>query len=128
MKRQIAFAVACVASLGASAACYTVFEGGGKVVYQSEKAPVNLVYPLHETVPARFGQGATLVFTSEFGLCTPIGAGEERVKVGSDDVLSTMTNLKNFGGIDPSDRAASYGSKGSDGGYFGRSYPQNTTR
>jgi hypothetical protein len=98
MKRQIAFAAACVVSLGASAACYTVFEKNGKVIYQSEKAPVNLAYSLHETVPARFGAGATLAFTTDFGSCTPIGEREDRTKKGGEDVLSILTNLRPFGG------------------------------
>lgn len=124
MKRQIAFAAALLVSIGASAACYTVFESSGKVVYQSEKSPVNLVYPLHETVPARFGPGTTLAFTSEFGSCPPVGEGVEPVKVRGDDVLSTLSNLKVFGGMDANERVEQTGSTGSIEGYFGRSSPQ----
>lgn len=98
MKRQIAFATACVVSLGASAACYTVFEKSGKVIYQSEKAPVSLAYPLHETVPARFGAGATMAFTTDFGSCIPVGGGEERTKRGGEDVLSVLANLRPYSG------------------------------
>ena len=128
MKRQIAFAAACVVSVGASAACYTVFESSGKVVYQSEKSPVNLVYPLHETVPARFGPGTTLAFTSEFGSCPPVGEGIEPVKVRGDDVLSTLSNLKVFGGADANERAERAGSTGVMEGFFGRSSSQSGMR
>lgn len=106
MKRQIAFFAACFVSLGASSACYTVYAKNGKVIYQSEKAPVSLVYPLHETVPARFGSGATLAFTTDFGSCTPVGEGEERAKRGGQDVLSILTNLRPYGGTGAYDSGA----------------------
>ena len=113
MKRLWVFAAACVVSLGAPAACYTVFAKSGKVIYQSERAPVSLAYPLHETVPVRLGPGATLAFTSDFGSCTPVGEGEERTKRGNEDVLSVLTNLRPYGGTETSSTGARYGSSGS---------------
>ena len=113
MKRQIAFVASCLFSLGASAACYTVFQSGGKLVYQSERSPVNLAYPLHETVPVRFGAGATMAFTNDFDSCRPVGEGEERVKKGGEDVLSVLSNLRPYGGTGESSSALRYGSAGS---------------
>jgi hypothetical protein len=113
MKRQIAFAAACLVSLGASAACYTVFQRNGTVVYQSERAPVNLAYPLHETVPVRFGAGATMAFTTDFDSCRPVGDGEDRVKRSSEDVLSVLDNLRPYGGSGGGSSAAIYGASAS---------------
>lgn len=113
MKRQLAFAVTCLVSLGASAACYTVFQRNGNVIYQSERPPVNLAYPLHETVPARFGAGATMAFTTDFDSCRPVGEGEERIKRGSEDVLSVLSNLRPYGGTGENSSASRYGTAGS---------------
>jgi hypothetical protein len=35
-------------------ACYTVYDSADRVVYQSEKPPVDMSRPLHETLPPRF--------------------------------------------------------------------------
>jgi hypothetical protein len=50
-----------LASLQAFATCYTVYDSANRVVYQSEKSPVDMSRPLHETLPARF-PGASMVF------------------------------------------------------------------
>jgi len=49
-----------LASLQAMA-CYTVYDSSNRVVYQSERSPVDMSRPLHETLPARF-PGASMVF------------------------------------------------------------------
>ena len=41
----------------------------GEVLSESHNAPVDMSYPLHQTVPARFGAGATLVFGLADGDC-----------------------------------------------------------
>ncbi len=40
-----------------AAACYTVYDRSDRVVYQSEKAPVDMSRPLHETLSERFPGG-----------------------------------------------------------------------
>jgi hypothetical protein len=42
-------------------ACYTVYDRENRVMWQGDKAPVDMSRPLHETVPARF-PGGSLVF------------------------------------------------------------------
>lgn len=60
-----------LAFAGANAmACYTVYDGSNRVVYQGERAPVDMTVPLHETVGRQF-PGATLVF-SQGAACTPV--------------------------------------------------------
>lgn len=53
-------------------ACYTVFDRENRVVYQSERAPVDMSRPLHETVPVRFGAGAHMIFDGNE--CTPVNS------------------------------------------------------
>ena len=42
-------------------ACYTVYGEGNRILYQSDKPPVDMSRPLHETIPQRF-PGGQLVF------------------------------------------------------------------
>jgi hypothetical protein len=42
-------------------ACYTVYDANNRVLYQSDKPPVDMSRPLHETIPARF-PGGQMVF------------------------------------------------------------------
>jgi hypothetical protein len=47
----------------AHANCYTVYKGDARV-YHAMRAPVDTSLPYSETVPARFGAGATMIVTS----------------------------------------------------------------
>jgi len=72
MKHLPALAAALCLSLGAAAAhadCYTVLNAKGKIISQSPNPPVDMSKPLHETVPAKFGAGATMVFGIADGNC-----------------------------------------------------------
>lgn len=57
-----------VLSAPAYSSCYTVY-AGSSLVYQSTRAPVDLSYPLHETLPKRFGAGASMVFVPDNDSC-----------------------------------------------------------
>ena len=57
-----------VLSAPAHATCYTVYSGP-TLVYQSTRAPVDLSYPLHETLPKRFGAGASMIFVPDNDSC-----------------------------------------------------------
>ena len=66
------------AALQAQAACYTVYVGNG-VVYRSTTPPVDLSQPYSETLPARFGRGASMVTSQDETGCTQVvlsGGGE----------------------------------------------------
>lgn len=56
----------------ASAACYTVFQAD-QTVYQSTVSPVDLSRPLSETVPQRFGSGASMAMRQGDGPCPELG-------------------------------------------------------
>ena len=53
-------------------ACFTVFDRENRVVYQSERAPVDMSVPLHQTIPAKFGAGSHMVFDGHE--CTAINS------------------------------------------------------
>lgn len=46
----------------AKATCYTVYRDS-TVLFQSTRAPVDMSQPISVTVPAKFGEGATMTFT-----------------------------------------------------------------
>ncbi|MBK6866409.1 MAG: hypothetical protein IPG98_00260 [Burkholderiales bacterium] len=54
--------LATLLATGAQAACYTVLGPRGEVLLQSSTPPVDMSGQLHQTVPQRFGPGATMVF------------------------------------------------------------------
>ena len=53
-------------------ACYTVYGPNNRVLYQSDKPPVDMSRPLHETVPARF-PGGQMVF-DDSGVCPVVSS------------------------------------------------------
>ena len=61
LQHALLFGLAC-ASANAMA-CYTIYDGSSRVVYQGERAPVDMTVPLHETVGKQF-PGATMVFAT----------------------------------------------------------------
>lgn len=74
MKRILAI-MACSFALSAHASCYMIYKAD-HVIYQSGDAPVDTRYQYHETVPRRFGAGASLVYVS-----------------GGEDCLTVSTSL-----------------------------------
>ena len=56
----------------AQAACYTVLDARGVVVSQTSTPPVDMSQPLHQTVPARYGSGAHMVFGLADENCGPV--------------------------------------------------------
>ena len=67
----------CLAWLGAAsalpvqAACYTVYLGNS-ITYRSTAAPVDLSRPYSETLPARFGSGASMITTNDETGCIQV--------------------------------------------------------
>lgn len=69
MKKAIFLLAAGLFGTGAWASCYTVLGPKGELLSESRNPPVDMSYPLHQTVPARFGPGAVLVFGIADGDC-----------------------------------------------------------
>jgi hypothetical protein len=65
-----------LACLQAFAGCYTVYDRTNRIMYQSDKAPVDMSQPLHDTIPARF-PGGSLVFDTDGGcpVVSPVAMG-----------------------------------------------------
>lgn len=68
MKKSKVFAIALVAgaaalaSISAQASCYIVRNAKGQIISESPNPPVDMSLPLHDTVPRKFGAGATMSF------------------------------------------------------------------
>ena len=62
MKKTATFVATLLLAAGAQAACYTVMGPKGNIISQTSTPPVDMSYQLHQTVPYRYGQGATMVF------------------------------------------------------------------
>jgi hypothetical protein len=70
------FAALGFASVQAFAGCYTVYGPANQVMYQSDKPPVDMSLPLHDTLGSRF-PGGSMVFDTE-GSCpviSPVAMG-----------------------------------------------------
>lgn len=82
----------CLAWLGAAtalpvqAACHTVYLGNS-IAYRSTTPPVDLSRPYSETLPARFGSGASMITTIDEVGCTQVvlsgGAPPEGISRGA---------------------------------------------
>jgi hypothetical protein len=60
-------------------ACYAVYDSGGRIVYQSDKPPVDMARALHETLPERFPAGSHLVFDNAVAcpsVISPLAVGD----------------------------------------------------
>lgn len=66
--RAAALLAALFASGAAQAACYFVYGPDQELIYRSNRVPVDLSQPLHQTVPA-LAPGARLVFSLDELLC-----------------------------------------------------------
>lgn len=95
MKKTIFLLAAGLCSASAWASCYTVLGPKGEKLSESHNPPVDMSYPLHQTVPERFGPGAVLVFGIADGVCgtridryaavnkaAPAGNGPQQIRSG----------------------------------------------
>ena len=68
----------CAVAQVASAACYYVYAPNNELIYRSNRAPVDMSYQLHNTVPALY-PGARMVFSlDEFNCALEINQLQER--------------------------------------------------
>lgn len=75
---------------GANAmACYTVYDGSNRVVYQGPEAPVDMSLPLHEALSQRFPRGSQLVF-DQTANCRPVGLAQLPRPSGTDVPPNTI--------------------------------------
>lgn len=79
-------------------ACYTVYDSANRVLYQSDKPPVDMTRPLHETLPQRF-PGGQLVFdeTAECLVVSPVAMGDGGPTDTSSPLLTNETTAARMG-------------------------------
>jgi len=58
-----AVAAALVATGAAQATCYSVHRADGTLILETSTTPVNLTFPLGDTVPEQFGEGAFMTMS-----------------------------------------------------------------
>lgn len=71
MKKTVTLLSTLLLAAGAQAACYTVLGPKGQIISETSTPPVDMSYQLHQTVPYKYGQGATMVFGLADANCGP---------------------------------------------------------
>ena len=91
--RVILATATCVLTHEASAACYTIYKND-LAIYQSSIAPIDMGLPFSQTVPAKFGQGATLVFQEWVNLCAEFdgSAGVDKSSASTQQSQGQVSN------------------------------------
>ncbi|WP_298434607.1 hypothetical protein [Ottowia sp.] len=69
MKKTLILLASCAFGASAFASCYTVMDAKGKILSESPNPPVDMAYQLHQTVPYRYGPGASMSFGIADGNC-----------------------------------------------------------
>lgn len=62
-------AAACLATGMAQATCYSIYKADGSLLQQSSTTPVNLSQQIGDTVPEKFGPGATMTVSADNVYC-----------------------------------------------------------
>jgi hypothetical protein len=92
-KRMILIAAGLLLARGALAMCFEI-HSGERLVYRSTQPPVDMSRPLHETVPAMFGGGSTLMFFPEADGCTSLDSRQSAPVLTNEDVGSNFTRAQ----------------------------------
>ena len=71
MKKTATLVCALTLAAGAQAACYTVMGPRGQILSETSTPPVDMRYQLHQTVPYKYGRGASMVFGIADNNCGP---------------------------------------------------------
>lgn len=84
-----------LACSAASAACYSVYSRGGKLLYRNAETPVDMGRHLRHSVPKKYGRGATMVFEAPLGSsCTEISNLRRKSRYRKvEDVDAVLANL-----------------------------------
>ena len=80
-------AIASLATGVAQATCYSVYKADGKLLQQSSKSPVNLSEQIGDTVPEKFGRGATMTVSDFNVYCNNASERQQAPKSLADAVL-----------------------------------------
>ncbi|GAB3645945.1 hypothetical protein [Ramlibacter alkalitolerans] len=103
MKAKIALLVGLLLAGANAMACYTVYDGSSRVVYQGVESPVDMSLPLHQALSQRFPRGAQMVF-DQTANCRPVGLAQLPRPSGTDVPPNTI-RLERTGTQGPSSSA-----------------------
>ena len=89
----VSMAVA-MAGTTASAACYHVYNGRGQLVERSSRPPIDMSQHLRQTVPVKYGRGATMVFEAPVGMnCSGFSTVRSRRSHSIQDTEAILDNV-----------------------------------
>lgn len=89
MKVKIALLAGLLLAGANAMACYTVYDGSSRVVYQGVNPPVDMSLPLHQAMARRFPASAQLVF-DQGAPCRPVGMAQVPRAAGGDVPPNTI--------------------------------------
>ena len=75
----------------AQATCYSVYKADGTLLQQSSTSPVNLSEQIGDTVPEKFGRGATMTMSDANVYCLNASERQRAPKSLADAVLQEET-------------------------------------
>lgn len=88
MNRKIPLLLAATLMTGmAHATCYSVYKADGSLLQQSSTTPVNLALPIGDTVPEKFGRGASMTISADHVYCRDARERQAGPKSLADEVL-----------------------------------------
>jgi hypothetical protein len=70
MSKKACLAAAALLWAGmAQATCYSVYKADGSLLHETSNTPVNLALPIGDTVPEKYGSGATMTVSDHGVFC-----------------------------------------------------------
>jgi hypothetical protein len=85
--KPYALAVALLSATLAQATCFSVYKSDGTVLHQSSTTPVDLTQPIGDTIPAKFGPGASMTMSESGFYCRDSAAAAKGTSL-ADAVLA----------------------------------------
>jgi hypothetical protein len=85
--KALLLVIASLATGMAQATCYSVYKADGKLLQQSSTSPVNLSEQIGDTVPEKFGRGATMTVSDANVYCPSARERQQAPKSLADAVL-----------------------------------------
>ncbi|HEX7891978.1 MAG TPA: hypothetical protein VF522_21700 [Ramlibacter sp.] len=84
----------------AQATCYSVYKADGTLLHEGSSTPVNLALPIGDTVPDKFGTGATMTVSDHSVFCKSRGpeAAADKAAPKQDVAQSEAMAIKKVSG------------------------------
>lgn len=84
----------------AQATCYSVYKADGTLLHEGSSTPVDLALPIGDSVPAKFGTGATMTVSDHGVFCSSRGREVAADKAPPKDAVAQTdaVTVKNLSG------------------------------